>query len=247
MAKKKRIFNKSIHCGALGRRKNAPCCYTKGFRTNHPGTGKCYLHGGRSTGAKTIEGKQLSAQNSRVHGLYSTVLTGKDLARLGTVQQYSQQQILQNSFELIHAKLLGVIEGDVRLAARYQKLYAIAEMMSEQGEFDWQDLPELKLRLAGMNIEALTRVSASTVPLANAARQLSEEGNLRKQNNLLMNFLGQVLSGSKEIELRQTAIQYVERLKLEAGVPVQEIQAILQLVQATFAIDVDAETELDFE
>lgn len=33
-------------CGAHGRQQNRPCRHPAGFRTNHPGVGKCFLHGG---------------------------------------------------------------------------------------------------------------------------------------------------------------------------------------------------------
>ncbi|GAA5503005.1 hypothetical protein Dxin01_02754 [Deinococcus xinjiangensis] len=35
-------------CGAEGKRGGGPCRHPAGFRTDHPGTGKCWLHGGRS-------------------------------------------------------------------------------------------------------------------------------------------------------------------------------------------------------
>lgn len=33
-------------CGAHGRQQNRPCRHPAGFRTNHPGVGRCFLHGG---------------------------------------------------------------------------------------------------------------------------------------------------------------------------------------------------------
>lgn len=35
-------------CGAEGKRGAGPCRHPAGFRTDHPGEGRCYLHGGRS-------------------------------------------------------------------------------------------------------------------------------------------------------------------------------------------------------
>lgn len=38
---------KNAKCGAHGKQKKKPCGHPAGFRTDHPGTGRCYLHGGR--------------------------------------------------------------------------------------------------------------------------------------------------------------------------------------------------------
>jgi hypothetical protein len=35
-------------CGATNKRNGKPCRMTRGFRTDHPGSGHCYLHGGAS-------------------------------------------------------------------------------------------------------------------------------------------------------------------------------------------------------
>lgn len=44
----KRVFNPQTMCGAQLRRKERGrmCYHPKGFRTPHPGSGRCYLHGG---------------------------------------------------------------------------------------------------------------------------------------------------------------------------------------------------------
>jgi hypothetical protein len=46
-------FDPARHCGAHARQTGGPCHQWKGFRTAHPGSGRCWLHGGRSpTGEK---------------------------------------------------------------------------------------------------------------------------------------------------------------------------------------------------
>jgi hypothetical protein len=54
-------YDENIHCGAKtksdrSRQKGAPCIFRKGHRTDHPGVGRCWLHGGRApitTGTKS--------------------------------------------------------------------------------------------------------------------------------------------------------------------------------------------------
>jgi hypothetical protein len=40
--------NQVARCGAHAKRSGKPCTHVAGFRTDHPGQGRCWLHGGRS-------------------------------------------------------------------------------------------------------------------------------------------------------------------------------------------------------
>jgi len=64
-----------LTCGA--RKKKGPgfCKSTAGAGTQHPGYGRCKYCGGSSTGPKTDEGKGVSTQNARKHGIYAKVLS----------------------------------------------------------------------------------------------------------------------------------------------------------------------------
>ena len=53
-------------CGAEGKRGGGPCRHPAGFRTDHPGSGRCWLHGGR-TPAPT--GRYASVRRPRVQEL----------------------------------------------------------------------------------------------------------------------------------------------------------------------------------
>lgn len=65
-------------CGARNRQGN-PCGKPAGWGTAHPGTGRCRLHGGASTGAANH-----GNQNARRHGVFSKFLTTEDLEFLAT-------------------------------------------------------------------------------------------------------------------------------------------------------------------
>lgn len=54
-------------CGAKARQNNHQPCKQPGMLTN----GRCRLHGGKSTGAKTKEGKIKSARANLKHGNYT--------------------------------------------------------------------------------------------------------------------------------------------------------------------------------
>lgn len=55
-----------LTCGAHGKHRGEPCRHPAGFRTDHPGSGRCYLHGGR-TPAPT--GRYSSVERPRVREL----------------------------------------------------------------------------------------------------------------------------------------------------------------------------------
>lgn len=178
-----------------------------------------------------MAGKAKSSNNSETHGLYGTILRGKDLARLKTARSYSNGAIIQSSFEMVTAKLMGAVEGDVRIPQKFAKLYGVAEVMAEQGEFDEDDLRDLKLRLSGVDLEKLARISLNAASLANSAIAHSELGDVAAQNNILRAFVVDVLRHSADAAIRSSAIATISRLKLEAGLPVEELEEILTLVK----------------
>ncbi len=53
-------------CGAKARQRNYLPCRQPAMKN-----GRCRLHGGKSTGAKTLEGKIASAEANLKHGLYT--------------------------------------------------------------------------------------------------------------------------------------------------------------------------------
>lgn len=53
-------------CGAKARQNNHQPCRNPAMKN-----GRCRMHGGKSTGAKTIEGKQKQAQANMKHGRYT--------------------------------------------------------------------------------------------------------------------------------------------------------------------------------
>lgn len=54
-------------CGAKARQNNHQPCRQPGMKTN----GRCRLHGGKSTGANTPEGKERAAQANFKQGYYT--------------------------------------------------------------------------------------------------------------------------------------------------------------------------------
>jgi hypothetical protein len=65
-----KVHDNKKKCGAK-KKSGGTCGRPAGWGTDHPGTGRCKLHGGASTGPKTEEGKKRVAENALKHGAYS--------------------------------------------------------------------------------------------------------------------------------------------------------------------------------
>lgn len=55
------LFDETKHCGATSKRDHTKrCTQLKGYRTEHPSVGRCWLHGGASPQAQTSGKRQLA-------------------------------------------------------------------------------------------------------------------------------------------------------------------------------------------
>jgi hypothetical protein len=92
-----KAYDKGSKCGAKTRGGH-PCGRPAGWGTPHPGSGRCKLHGGLSTGPKSTEGKKKIAANAIKHGGYSDKILSeheKDLYDLlwdSTIQKHGLDQ-----------------------------------------------------------------------------------------------------------------------------------------------------------
>jgi hypothetical protein len=83
MAGKKRTYDPEKHCGGLLRDGISQCPNFKGFRTSHPGVGRCKYHGGSKKGGdKRL--KHGLASKTLGKGIYDDVggTLGKSLAKI---------------------------------------------------------------------------------------------------------------------------------------------------------------------
>jgi hypothetical protein len=63
-----RPFDPERHCGANGKRGGGPCRHAKGFRTDHPGSGSCYLHGGATESGRKHAAIERAAKAAELLG-----------------------------------------------------------------------------------------------------------------------------------------------------------------------------------
>jgi len=99
-------------CGATGRQTGKPCTLAAGFGTDHVGNGRCKLHGGKSTGPKTPEGKAKTAQNGRLHGLYAAVLSPAEREIFESLNSGERKVAdLELEIAILKAKILNYLAG----------------------------------------------------------------------------------------------------------------------------------------
>lgn len=77
----------SPRCGAKARSKGgAPCLHVA------LANGRCHYHGGKSTGARTLEGKQRQRNASLKHGYYSKEMS-KQRSNFGKVLKSCREEL----------------------------------------------------------------------------------------------------------------------------------------------------------
>jgi len=225
-----RVYDPERHCGATSKRTGEPCKYLKGHRTNHPGEGRCYLHGGRSTGAKTAEGIK-NNRNRKTHGLYSTVLSKKEKEQLEKAQDIGHGEILAETFYVTHAKLSNIIDGGGELRGQSKILFQACEILVEQGEITSEFAEDVRLRLMNLDPQQMNQLFVATIPLADAAVRLADVGNIRLQLSILQPLIIDILRISGEKVVKEMILSAIQQMKLDAGLPVEELERYLEEAQ----------------
>ncbi|MBC8590621.1 phage terminase small subunit [Wansuia hejianensis] len=91
-------------CGAKTR-KGTPCLRPAGWGTDHPGEGKCKLHGGKSTGPKD-KNKLKENKNAEKHGFFSKYLPEESLNIIQEIQDKDPIDILWDNIQIQYAAII---------------------------------------------------------------------------------------------------------------------------------------------
>lgn len=96
--------NKAHRTGTCGAktRNGTPCKKTAGWGTNHPGTGRCKLHGGASTGPKDLRRNK----NAEKHGLFSKHLPEETLSIIQELDEKSPLDMLWENITIQYAAII---------------------------------------------------------------------------------------------------------------------------------------------
>lgn len=110
---KNRVENRNgravLVCGANKQTEPYYCRAIAGHRTAHPGYGRCRYCGGMSTGPQTEEGKAVSTQNGRKHGIYSSVLNDEERAVYEDLIE-NKSLALEQEIYMLKAKIIRYLD-----------------------------------------------------------------------------------------------------------------------------------------
>lgn len=104
MQKRNEPHNSYEICGAKTR-SGTPCKRPSGWGTNHPGKGKCKLHGGSSTGPKD-KSKLNKNINAKKHGLYAKYFPKDTLELFNVLENESPLEILWNNIKIQYSAII---------------------------------------------------------------------------------------------------------------------------------------------
>lgn len=91
-------------CGAKTR-KGTPCQQVAGWGTDHVGSGRCKLHGGKSTGPKD-KTKLKENKNAEKHGLFTKYLPDETLEIANEIKEMDALDILWENISLQYATII---------------------------------------------------------------------------------------------------------------------------------------------
>jgi len=219
-------YNPSLHCGAKNR-KGTPCSNRKGFGTNHVGTGRCKFHGGMSTGAITKKGREANSDAQRKHGFFATVVIASDRKHLKKLQEFSPSEIIKEGGELVYVRLMNIFAEKHRFKGQVNTLMEAARMMEEQEQLTPEFVKKSEKLLTEPSIEKLAKIIRLTATLFNTAASLDKMENIKKQVDILKDFLVEVMKTSGDHNVRALGANAIQMLRLEAGLPIEEFDRLI--------------------
>jgi len=153
-------FDPARDCGAETNQLNGatPCRQPKGYRTDHVGTGHCFLHGGRAPTHRKAAAKE-AARNAlatlRLDGSVDPISSLYEAVAVAAWREYGLRMMLERRDALFGTDHLGDLREDVVAKMHADALDArarIAKMAVDAG------LDERMVRLAERQADVLVRL-----------------------------------------------------------------------------------------
>ncbi|MBW4478624.1 MAG: hypothetical protein KME54_17630 [Tolypothrix brevis GSE-NOS-MK-07-07A] len=163
--------------------------------------------------------------------LYGKKLTGKWRDAFVDSQNYDYETIIRETFYVAHGRVISQIEGAGKFGKEAKTLLQACEVLVEQGELTAEFVDELKLRLLGLDLDGMLRAFQGTLVLADGAMRLSKMGDVRRQLEICKAFIVAVLKNSGDRVARELALSCIQQLKLDADLPIEQLQALIDEAQ----------------
>lgn len=178
---KNQVHNKNYNiCGAKTR-KGTPCLRPAGWGTNHPGTGRCKLHGGCSTGPKDQRGNKNAVKTGEYETIWFDTLDEEERELFHQINLDKIKQ-LDNGIKLIEIR-------ERRMLKRIQKLkekdFTVISRKEGLERGKATSLEESQGTLGQIQAieEALTRVQAHKAKLIDLKHKLELDMGVTTNNN----------------------------------------------------------------
>lgn len=128
------VYDARIHCGTKTHQTSTPCRQRKGFRTDHPGFGRCWLHGGRAPNGKKQAAREKAT--ARLTALGVPVTTDWRAAlREQIAEANGNVAFLRQEAQALGSDLVGEVMSDARdgtLYATKEEARAIVRLYNEE-------------------------------------------------------------------------------------------------------------------
>lgn len=171
--------------------------------------------------------------------------------------QYTFDSIIQDAFYVAHGRIQFLLENYGKFNKQAQNLLDLAEALADPTNEDIPEaqrispefLHEVKLLLLGLTPDALVRNLNSTIALADGAQRLAlnDSGSVVKQLEICKTLLINILKYSNDIETKQLVLSTITQLKLEAGLPIEELESILEQLKNEQTPESSEQKEVNLE
>lgn len=151
--------------------------------------------------------------------------------------EYTFDNIIKDAFYVAHGRIQYLLKNYGKFNRQAEIIISIAEELANPENEDIPDnqkisqdfLHELKLLFLGLSPDALVRNLNSTITLADGAQRLAlnDSGSTLRQLDICKSVLINILKYSKDTASKEMVLAAIAQLKLEAGLPVEEIDAIM--------------------
>lgn len=172
---------------------------------------------------------------------YKNSLPSKWKESYHKASEYTFDNIINDAFYVAHGRIQYLLENYGKFNRQAEIIVSVAEELANPENEDIPDnqklspefVHELKLLLVGLSPDALVRHLNSTITLADGAQRLAlnDSGSTIRQLEICKTVLINILKYSKDTASKELVLAAIAQLKLEAGLPVEELDYIMAKIK----------------
>lgn len=162
--------------------------------------------------------------------IYGRSLRGRWAQAYTDAANYTYEELIKDAFYVSHGRILNLIQGGGRLRGEAAIIMQAADVLVEQGEISLDFVEELRLRLQMLSPNEMIQLFQSTLFLAEGAARLSKASQIARQLEICKTFIVNILKHSEERRARELAIACIQELKLDAELPLEDLEILINRV-----------------